>query len=508
LIFIPTVHAQSKTAETANDVPVDFKIAFIGDSGIGSNADAVLNLILSEGADIVVHAGDLDYGDDPLAFDANVSSILGSTFPYFYCAGNHDANNWFGTNGYQDLLEDRLNLIGVSWTGDLGAKSHFTYNGMFFLAMAPNEVGIGKAEAANYIRDQLAANDAMWSVVFWHKNQQHMQVGGKSDEVGWDVYEESRIGGAFVATGHEHSYSRTHLMSGMQSLTVASTSDTLILKKDDPLTTGADEGRGFAFVSGLGGIGIRDQELFDSHWASIYSSTQGATYGALFGEFNYQGHLDLAHFYFKNIQGTIIDEFFVRSDVEPDPGLSIAGIADVLAALNGERVVVSWRAPLSSPTDRFSIELSPHGSGFRAAGGAPQVLTPNADGRFAVSAPHPGPGEHLVRLKVDHADGSSEFSYAVELSVELSDAFLITPAYPNPATTATRFDLMVREPQRVRVLLFDLLGRKVKDIDDETLEAGTTRQIAIYTGDLPQGTYFYRVEGADFVATRSFVVGR
>src|SRR5205809_7550121 len=111
-----------------------------------------------------------------------------------------------------------------------------------------------------------------------------MEVCGKGDETGWSVYVQSRRVGAIIATAHEHSYSRTYLLSSCQDQTVASTAETLVLSRDDP-STPADEGRSFVFVSGLGGRSIRDQQLSGPWWASIYTSTQGATYGALFGVF-------------------------------------------------------------------------------------------------------------------------------------------------------------------------------------------------------------------------------
>jgi len=120
-----------------------------------------------------------------------------------------------------------------------------------------------------------------------------MQAGGKADETGWGVYEESRRAGAIIATGHEHSYARTHLLASMQEQQVASDSNELVLETDDPLTP-EDEGRSFAFVSGLGGQSIRDHEVFGDWFASVYSSTQGATNGALFGVFHVQGDPRLA----------------------------------------------------------------------------------------------------------------------------------------------------------------------------------------------------------------------
>ena len=108
-----------------------------------------------------------------------------------------------------------------------------------------------------------------------------MQVGYKGNEVGWELYEECRKAGAIIATGHEHSYSRTHLLSNMETQEIVSTSNRLELSK----------GNTFAFVSGTGGQGIRwgNTTLAQKKWwASVYTATQYANYGALFCIFNYK----------------------------------------------------------------------------------------------------------------------------------------------------------------------------------------------------------------------------
>jgi hypothetical protein len=292
--------------------PPELKIAFIGDQGRGAGALAVLQLIASEGADAVVHAGDFDYNDDPARWNALIDSVLGADFPYFACIGNHDKGRYYASKGYQELLQDRMLRLGIPWTGDLGVQSEFTWRGIHFVMTAPGIVAAGDGLYDLYIRDRFAASDAAWRISIWHKNQHLMQAGGKSDETGWGVYEESRRAGAIIATGHEHSYSRTHLLSNMEWQLVASDADTLVLEEDDPATP-EDEGRSFAFVSGLGGQRIRDQEVFGDWFASVYTSTQGARHGALFGVFHVQGDPRLARFTFKDIDGYLIDEFTVRS---------------------------------------------------------------------------------------------------------------------------------------------------------------------------------------------------
>jgi len=319
-------------AAAGRDVPpIDFKIAFIGDQGLGPDAEAVLNLIGAEGADAVIHSGDFDYQDNPAAWEAMVDAILGEDFPYFASIGNHDLLAFFLPGGYQDRLEDRMERLGIAWDGELGVRSSFEYQGVFIVLTAPGILLPGDPFDVyeDYVRDALAANDSLWRISSWHKNMRAMQVGNKPDETGWGVYEQSRRGGAIIATAHEHSYSRTHLLSSCRNRTVASTGDTLALSRDDP-DTPADEGRSFVFVSGLGGRSIRDQQRCLpalppygclEEWASIYASNQGADFGALFGTFNYQGDPDRAFFYFKDIAGNVPDEFFVEigSSAPPQP---------------------------------------------------------------------------------------------------------------------------------------------------------------------------------------------
>ncbi|MCA1565870.1 MAG: metallophosphoesterase [Acidobacteria bacterium] len=295
--------------------PANLKIAFIGDQGLDANAVAVLNLIKAEGAQAVLHSGDFDYIDNPAAWDAQINSVLGADFPYFATIGNHDMAAWRGVAGYQQYLMNRLNRIGVSWEGDLGVQSSFHYKGIFFVQTAPGLAGFDSGASDIYIRERLAAERSLWSVSSWHTNMRLMQAGGKPDEAGWGVYEESRKGGAIIATAHEHSYSRTRLLSSMSNQTVVSDSNTLTLTK----------GHSFAFVSGLGGLSIRPQLLSGNWWANIYTSTclsndpvcrPDARHGALFGVFNVDGRPDKAFFYFKDINGRVVDSFTVFSEVE------------------------------------------------------------------------------------------------------------------------------------------------------------------------------------------------
>lgn len=294
------------TAQAAPPVTV----AFIGDQGSGRAARAVLRMIRAQGADMVLHQGDLDYDDDPEAWDRMITEILGEDFPYFASVGNHDDEHWYGPRGYQAKLQARLDRVpGADCDGDLGVMSACTYKGLFFILSGagtiPDDVADHPRHVA-YLAERLSGTDATWRICSWHKNQRRMQVGKKDNDVGWAPYETCREGGAIVATGHDHTYARTHLMDRFETQSVASTSSTLVIEK----------GKSFAFVSGLGGKSIRKQKRGGGWWAAIYTENQGANYGALFCTFNANGDPERAECHFRDIEGRVPDRFRLVNRVE------------------------------------------------------------------------------------------------------------------------------------------------------------------------------------------------
>ncbi len=292
----------------------NLKIAFAGDMDDGSGYQAVAQLIEDEGAHAFHTTGDMTYSDDPDAWWSATEAVLGPSFPVFLARGNHDDNSWSG------FLPKAANHLGDAQrtAGAHDAAYKTVFKGLSMVA-------IRKGDTADDVHGLFAGDDHLWKMCVWHQNMAAMQIGGKGDEMGWGVYEACREEGAIIVTGHEHSYERTKTLVSTELQSV-----------DGACSDGASlcigPGRTFVTVTGLGGASIRDQQRctpsadtppfpsLDTSdascpiWAAIYTSNQGANYGAQFFEFNVGGDPNKASGYFKTIDGDVIDTFDILHD--------------------------------------------------------------------------------------------------------------------------------------------------------------------------------------------------
>ena len=282
------------------------KIAFLGDSGAAESFSRVLALVRLERADAVVHLGDAAYeGETAGDFWGMIDRELGHGYPYFLAQGNHDLEQW---RGHAEHAWAHLRQSGAVTDSTSLVDPRFA---LVFRGVSMLFVGESVADDdPRRIVDRYARDPHIWKVCAWHKNQTAMQLGGKGDWTGWGIYESCRQMGAFVVTGHEHSYHRTRTLRSTIEQTV------------DPTCADAKRvcvrpGAVPVFVSGLGGHSVRVQRRClpatypygcNGEWAYAYTANQGAKFGALFVVFG-DGDARRGRDYFKNVDGQVVDEF-------------------------------------------------------------------------------------------------------------------------------------------------------------------------------------------------------
>ena len=92
-----------------------------------------------------------------------------------------------------------------------------------------------------------------------------------------------------------------------------------------------------------------------------------------------------------------------------------------------------------------------------------------------------------------------------EISAEIPTSFSLGQSYPNPFNPQTTITFSVPSAGDVRIDVFDILGRQITTLVDEVVSPGTF-QATFDAGDLPSGTYFYRMQAGDFKEVRSMIL--
>ncbi|MDX1547963.1 MAG: T9SS type A sorting domain-containing protein [Rhodothermales bacterium] len=96
----------------------------------------------------------------------------------------------------------------------------------------------------------------------------------------------------------------------------------------------------------------------------------------------------------------------------------------------------------------------------------------------------------------------------VDAFVEVPGELLFASPYPNPFNRSTTVTLAVREAQRVQVLVFDMLGRRVATLYEGTMEAGRAHPLVFDAAAHPSGPYFIQAVGETFLETKRIVLVR
>jgi choice-of-anchor B domain-containing protein len=189
------------------------------------------------------------------------------------------------------------------------------------------------------------------------------------------------------------------------------------------------------------------------------------------------------------------------------PRLSTTTVVEFTAVMAGDDAAeLAWRTTREEDNAGFEVQRLA-GAEWMTEAFVPGAGTTTEARAYTYRAEGLPPGRHLFRLKQVGLDGSFTFTSEVEVLV-VPGAFVLAPPFPNPFTDAATLALIVAEPQRVRIEMYDAAGRRVAGIHDGPLEAGTEYRFRIDASGLSGGTYFVRVVGERFGETKELTLVR
>ncbi|NNE33812.1 MAG: T9SS type A sorting domain-containing protein [Rhodothermales bacterium] len=125
------------------------------------------------------------------------------------------------------------------------------------------------------------------------------------------------------------------------------------------------------------------------------------------------------------------------------------------------------------------------------------TLTLQPDGAYELVA-------DSITAFVTIVDGGSSLGTEEE---SLANGFALAPPYPNPFSSRTALTFQTDQTQRILVDVYNVIGKRVAQIFDGTVQAGVEYELLVDAQDLPNGLYMVKAVGSR-TTVRSVVLQR
>ncbi|HTX19161.1 MAG TPA: S8 family serine peptidase [Bacteroidota bacterium] len=178
---------------------------------------------------------------------------------------------------------------------------------------------------------------------------------------------------------------------------------------------------------------------------------------------------------------------------------------------------------LIDPSDTLYIEASKDGSSWGAVAamtGLDPAGTPVA--QFVRLNGFVGPGSQAIHVRFRmHSDGSAQADgvYLDDITIAtdgltsgvpqaetgIPTAYSLSQNFPNPFNPGTTVEYALPKASPVRLVLYDILGRKVRVYDEGSRPPGLYH-VEIDGSDLSSGIYYYTLVAGNFVDTKKMIL--
>ena len=121
-----------------------------------------------------------------------------------------------------------------------------------------------------------------------------------------------------------------------------------------------------------------------------------------------------------------------------------------------------------------------------------------------------GTGDNALDFWAVRSNGGISYLYlnlgAINtISNEVPDKFTLSQNFPNPFNPTTKIRFQLMKSSRVKLTVFDQLGREVKVLLNEQIGAGTYES-EFNESDIVSGVYFYKLETGEFSEVKKMLL--
>jgi hypothetical protein len=181
---------------------------------------------------------------------------------------------------------------------------------------------------------------------------------------------------------------------------------------------------------------------------------------------------------------------FYQSSVE---ALVPVELISFTGTVQGRTIALVWKTATEVNSSSYEIERRMSGGSWKKIGEqkAAGVSNKTLVYRYQDNLTNIGKGNVVYRIKALDHDGSYKYSAEVEVAA-VPTRYSLEHNYPNPFNPTTKIQYSLPEDAKVRLAVYDILGRQVAELVNEEQRAGYYEKA--FTGNsFSSGIYFYRI---------------
>jgi hypothetical protein len=184
-------------------------------------------------------------------------------------------------------------------------------------------------------------------------------------------------------------------------------------------------------------------------------------------------------------------------------------LVSFVANTQRDEVELNWRTATETNNQGFEIERASSSTtpvqGWEQVGYVAGFGTTTEPKTYSFVDSKLESGSYTYRLKQIDFDGSFEYSNEINVEVELPLEYTLEQNYPNPFNPSTKISYSIPEDGFVKLAVYNMLGEEVATIVNATQKAGRY-EVNFSASKLSSGVYVYRIEAANFSASKKLIV--
>jgi len=183
-------------------------------------------------------------------------------------------------------------------------------------------------------------------------------------------------------------------------------------------------------------------------------------------------------------------------------------MSSFVSVVSGSNVLLRWTTASEINNSGFEIQrLRTSGApdDWTILGFINGIGNSNSQNSYTFEDRNLPSGKYTYKLKQIDFNGNSEyFNLSNEVNVGTPEKFDLSQNYPNPFNPSTKIDFDIPFDSKVTLKIFDMSGKEVAVVVNETKTAGYY-SVNYNAAGLTSGVYFYKITAGSFSAIKKMM---